>query len=259
MRGFLGCLVLAFIAYTFEWNWAAMIFVLAAIGNLIPSKKQKRKAKKKISNSMPTDSTSDERTKLKTATKLKKSDLPAAISMLREAYSDGEAVSLDEFLRLPNYLRMNKQYDEAFQECRKLAHHGFFESEKPGSPWWYSDQAKILRLEARICEEEGNYRDALSTRVLIFYYDIKHAEGISKSTLREGTNWNRNLQERGSRDLELLLSNHDDWTPNFEKLLDKLGQKDKKLKAVSLVTLWASNWPNEPEELVKSLDQLLFE
>ena len=259
MRGFLGCLVVAFIAYAFKWNWAAVIFVLAAIGNLIPSKKQKKKAKKKISNSMSTDSPSDERTKLKTATKLKKSDLPAAISMLREAYNDGEAISLDEFLRLPNYLRMNKQYDEAFQECRKLAHHGFFESEKPGSSWWYRDQAKILRLEARICEEEGKYRDALSTRVLIFYYDIKHAEGISKSTVHEGTDWNQNLQERGLRDLELLLSKHDDWTPNFEKLLDNLGHKNKRQEAVSLVSLWASSWPSEPEELVKSLDQLLFQ
>lgn len=99
----------------------------------------------------------------------------------------------------------------------------------------------------------------MSTRVLIFYYEIKHAEGISESTVHEGTDWNQNLQERGLRDLELLLSNHDDWTPNFEKLLDNLGQKDKKVKVVSLVGLWASNWPSEPEELVKSLDQLLFE
>jgi tetratricopeptide (TPR) repeat protein len=259
MTGFIGSLLVAFIAYSLEWNWAAAIFFLAALASLMPDKKSKKKAKKKKSNTKSPEIASDKRTKLKAATKLKKTDLSAAISMLREAYDDGEAISLDEFLRLPNYLRMNKQYDEAFQECRKLAHYGFFESEKPGSSWWYRDQAKILRLEARICEEEGKYRDALSTRVLIFYYDIKHAEGISKSTVHEGTDWNQNLQERGLRDLELLLSKHDDWTPNFEKLLDNLGHKNKRQEAVSLVSLWASSWPSEPEELQKALDQLLFE
>lgn len=248
----------ALIAYAFKWNWVAVIFVVSAIGNLIPNKNLKKKANKKKSNFTPADLPTNTRTKLKTATKLKKSDLPAAIAMLREAYNDGEAISLDEFLRLPNYLRMNKQYDEAFQECRKLAHHGFFESETPGSPWWYRDQAKILRLEAKICEEEGNYRDALSTRVLIYYYDIKHAEGISKSTVHEGTNWSENLQEKGLRDLELLLSNHADWTPNFEKLLDNLGHKNKRQEAISLVAVWASSWPNEPEVLVKSIDELLW-
>ena len=35
--------------------------------------------------------------------------------------------------------------------------------------------------------------------------------------------------------------------------------KDKELLAVGLVGDWASNWPNEPEELQKALDQLLFE
>ena len=74
MREFLGCLFVAFIAYSFEWNWVAAIFVLAAIGNLIPDKKSKKKTKKKKSSSKPTDLPSGKRTKLKTATKLKKTD-----------------------------------------------------------------------------------------------------------------------------------------------------------------------------------------
>ena len=123
MRGFFGFLVVSFVAYALELNWVAVIFVLAAIGKLIPDKKSKKKTKKKKSSSKPTDLPSGKRTKLKIATKLKKTDLPAAISMLKEAYDDGEAISLDEFLRLPNYLRMNKQYDEAFQEWLEDHYH----------------------------------------------------------------------------------------------------------------------------------------
>ena len=52
MRGFLGCLVVAFIAYAFKWNWAAMIFVLAAIGNLVPNNK-KKKPTKSTKNKIP--------------------------------------------------------------------------------------------------------------------------------------------------------------------------------------------------------------
>jgi hypothetical protein len=59
--------------------------------------------------------------------------------------------------------------------------------------------------------------------------------------------------------LESLLNEHEKWMPSFGKLLDKLGHKDKELLAVGLVGDWASNWPNEPEELQKALDQLLFE
>ena len=47
MRGFFGCLVVSFVAYALELNWVAVIFVLAAIGNLIPDKKSKKKTKKK--------------------------------------------------------------------------------------------------------------------------------------------------------------------------------------------------------------------
>jgi|TARA_B110000902_G_scaffold139884_1_gene161574 hypothetical protein len=259
MTGFIGSLLVAFIAYSLEWNWAAAIFFLAALASLMPDKKSKKKAKKKKSNTKSPEIASDKRTKLKAATKLKKTDLSAAISMLREAYDDGEAISLDEFLRLPNYLRMNKQYDEAFQECRKLAHYGFFESYKPGSAFWYSQQAQILRMEVRICEEDGKYRDALSTHVLIYYYDIMQAEGMSKYTEQQGSNARQSGRDRGARDLESLLNEHEKWMPSFGKLLDKLGHKDKEVLAVGLVGDWASNWPNEPEELQKALDQLLFE
>ncbi|MDC0370883.1 hypothetical protein OAM86_03540 [Porticoccaceae bacterium] len=258
MREVFACLLIGFIAYALELNWVAVIFVLAAIGNLIPDKKSKKKTKKKKSSSKPTDLPSGKRTKLKTATKLKKTDLPAAISMLREAYDDGEAISLDEFLRLPNYLRMNKQYDEAFQECRKLAHYGFFESEKPGSLWWFSDQVKILKLEARICEEEGKYPDALATLALIYYYEIMHAEQVSKSSIYQGIQHNQNMNERGARDLESLLSDHQNWTPAFGKFLDKIGQTDKEALAIDLVANWTKGWPNEPEVLQVSLGQLLF-
>ena len=43
MREVFACLVIGFIAYALEWNWVAAIFVLAAIGNLIPDKKSKKK------------------------------------------------------------------------------------------------------------------------------------------------------------------------------------------------------------------------
>ncbi len=51
MREVFACLLIGFIAYVLEWNWVAAIFVLAAIGNLIPDKKSKKKTKKKKSSS----------------------------------------------------------------------------------------------------------------------------------------------------------------------------------------------------------------
>lgn len=85
-----------------------------------------------------------------------------AIVLLKEAYEDGEATSLQEFLRLPNYLRLNKQYDEAYQECSKLAQ-GLtpYESYSHGSWQWFYDQIEILRLQSQLCIDENKYKDAI--------------------------------------------------------------------------------------------------
>ena len=37
MTGFIGSLLVAFIAYSLEWNWAVAIFFLAALASLMPA------------------------------------------------------------------------------------------------------------------------------------------------------------------------------------------------------------------------------
>jgi len=49
-----SCLVLSYIAYLLEWNWVAAIFLLGAIGNLIPEKKTKKKKRKQKPNTKDT-------------------------------------------------------------------------------------------------------------------------------------------------------------------------------------------------------------
>ena len=83
--------------------------------------------------------------------------MDGAISLLREAYADGEALSMQEFLRLPKYLRLNKQFDEAYKECEKLAH-GYtgYESYPIGTWQWFYDQIDILKIQSQICLDEKN-------------------------------------------------------------------------------------------------------
>tara|TARA_B100000780_G_C20992845_1_gene397091 strand:+ start:76 stop:876 length:801 start_codon:yes stop_codon:yes gene_type:complete len=255
MKAFLGLALVALIAYLLEWNWVALILLLAAIGNLIPDKKQKKKAKNtKALIAKNTEQASDKRTKLKAAVKLKKTDLPGAISLLREAYLDGEAISLDEFLRLPNYLRLNKQYDAAFQECRKLAHYGYFESYEQNTWGWYLEQCKIQKLQSRICMDQGKYSDALAQNVLNYFYAIKSAELLSRSSHHSS------LIESAKSDLQFLKSDPD--YPAYLVLggvLKKLGLADKKEPATKIISEWARGWPDEPETLQHSLEELLFE
>ena len=85
-----------------------------------------------------------------------------AIVLLKEAYEDGEATSLQEFLRLPNYLRLNKQYDEAYQECSKLAQ-GLtpYESYSHGSWQWFYDQIELIIVDEAHNISGNEYGEAL--------------------------------------------------------------------------------------------------
>jgi hypothetical protein len=256
MRGFVGYLLVAFIAYSLEWYWVAGILLLAAIGNLIPDKKQKKKTKSRKKRFVKdTEKADNKKTKLKAAVKLKKTDLPRAISLLREAYVDGEAETLEEFLRLPNYLRLNKQYDEAFQECRNLSHHDpQVEPYEPDSWGWYLDQCKIEALQSKICMDQGKFGDALAQNVLHYYYELKAAERKSQITDKE---W---LMEAGKAEL-LFLRNNKDHARNLVlgKVLNKLGLEYKAEEATETICDWVECWPNEPEALLHSLEGILFE
>ena len=154
-----------------------MIAVALTFGGLAYSFRSKRISIKSTSNYKQ-----QAQVKLKKAVKLKKTNMDEAIVLLKEAYEDGEATSLQEFLRLPNYLRLNKQYDEAYQECSKLAQ-GLtpYESYSHGSWQWFYDQIEILRLQSQLCIDENKYKDAIYCNTDCLEYYIRAEEARQKT------------------------------------------------------------------------------
>ena len=154
-----------------------IIAVALTLGGLAYSFRSKKKSIESTSNYQQQD-----QVKLKKAVKLKKTNMDEAIALLKEAYEDGEATSLQEFLRLPNYLRLNKKYDEAYQECCKLAHDLTpYESYSQGSWQWFYDQIEILRLQSRICLDENKYKDAIYCNTNCLEYHIRAEEARQKT------------------------------------------------------------------------------
>jgi len=189
----------AVILFISGWDLLAILFLCVALYKFLTrNNKSSLRFSKDITHAKYSSDQSVKGTKLKEAVKLKKTDLPRAIQLLREAYNDGEATTLQELLRLPNYLRMNKQYDEAFTECRRLAHEGNpFEPTELGSTNWYFEQNEILKLMSRICIEEGKFLYALHWNVEIYYNELKVEEIYSKHE-------RKSFRKRGAERFEFL-------------------------------------------------------
>lgn len=245
----------ATILFISGWNLLAILFLCVALYKFLT---RNNKPSLRISNDIthaeyPNDQ-SVKGTKLKEAVKLKKTDLPRAIQLLREAYNDGEATTLQELLRLPNYLRMNKQYDEAFTECSRLAHEGNpFEPSELGSTYWYLEQNEILKLMSRICIEEGKFFYALHWNVEIYYNELKVEEIYSKHE-------RKSFRKRGAERFEFLRNDTDYITKEIlGKIPKHLKKEDKIPEAISIILNWNKLWPQDSQALGNKLELLLLE
>lgn len=245
--------LLAVILFISGWDLLAILFLCVALYKFLT---RNNKPSLRISNDIthaeyPNDQ-SVKGTKLKEAVKLKKTDLPRAIQLLREAYNDGEATTLQELLRLPNYLRMNKQYDEAFTECSRLAHEGNpFEPTELGSTNWYLEQNEILKLMSRICIEEGKFLYALHWNVEIYYNELKVEEIYSKHE-------RKSFRKRGAERFEFLRNDTNYITKEIlGKIPKHLKKEDKIPEAISIILDWNKAWPQEDSVLAKKLEFLL--
>ena len=235
------------------WNWLALLFLCGAIYKFYTRNKNvSLKISTEVTDTKNPNDPSVKRTKLKEAVKLKKTDLPIAIQLLREAYEDGEATTHQELLRLPNYLRMNQQYDEAYTECRRLAHEGNpFEPTELGSTYWFFEQNDILKLQSRICMDWGHYIDGLYCNVEHYYNELKVEEIYSK---HESTFF----RERGAERFEFLRNDRDYIMREvLGKIPKYLKKEDKINEAISIIFNWNKLWPQDPQVLGSKLE-LLF-
>jgi hypothetical protein len=260
MGTFLILIIAVFVTFSLEWYWFSAILGLAALAHLVPDKKKKNKSRKaikvstKVTAAKSSSAQSAKRTKLKRAVELKKTDLPKAIELVREAYEDGEATSLQEFLRLPNYLRLNKQYDEAFQECCKLGSYGTpVEPEIPDSMGWYNEQCEIQSLSAKILVDAGNFGDALYCNVLGYHYELKAAQKLSQSD-------SSSLQNAGVNRIQFYKTDEKYIVKKvLGKILKGLDKENKQDEALAIIMAWNKGWPQEPEILGHALEKLLFD
>jgi hypothetical protein len=243
----------AVILFISGWDLLAILFLCVALYKFLTrNNKSSLRFSKDITHAKYPSDQSVKGTKLKEAVKLKKTDLPRAIQLLREAYNDGEATTLQELLRLPNYLRMNKQYDEAFTECSRLAHEGNpFEPTELGSTNWYLEQNEILKLMSRICIEEGKFLYALHWNVEIYYNELKVEEIYSKHE-------RKSFRKRGAERFEFLRNDTNYITKEIlGKIPKHLKKEDKIPEAISIILDWNKAWPQEDSVLAKKLELLL--
>lgn len=243
----------AVILFISGWDLLAILFLCVALYRFLTrNNKSSLRFSKDITHAKYPSDQSVKGTKLKEAVKLKKTDLPRAIQLLREAYNDGEATTLQELLRLPNYLRMNKQYDEAFTECSRLAHEGNpFEPTELGSTNWYLEQNEILKLMSRICIEEGKFLYALHWNVEIYYNELKVEEIYSKHE-------RKSFRKRGAERFEFLRNDTNYITKEIlGKIPKHLKKEDKIPEAISIILDWNKAWPQEDSVLAKKLELLL--
>lgn len=243
----------ATILFISGWDLLAILFLCVALYKFLTrNNKSSLRFSKDITHTKYPSDHSVKGTKLKEAVKLKKTDLPRAIQLLREAYNDGEATTLQELLRLPNYLRMNKQYDEAFTECSRLAHEGNpFEPTELGSTNWYLEQNEILKLMSRICIEEGEFLYALHWNVEIYYNELKVEEIYSKHE-------RKSFRKRGAERFEFLRNDTNYITKEIlGKIPKHLKKEDKITEAISIILDWNKAWPQEDSVLAKKLELLL--
>jgi len=209
---------------------------------------------KKISIGSTSNYKQQAQVKLKKAVKLKKTNMDEAIVLLKEAYEDGEAISLQEFLRLPNYLRLNKQYDEAYQECCKLTTYGTpIDPQTPDSIGWYIEQSEILKLSGQILVDEGNFGDAIYCNVLRYHYELKAAQKKSQSD-------RPSVRESGVNQIVFYKTDKEFITRNvLEKILKGLNKENKQDDALAIIMDWNKNWPQDPEALGHDLEKLLYD
>jgi len=218
-----------------------MIAVALTFGGLAYSFRSKRISIKSTSNYKQ-----QAQVKLKKAVKLKKTNMDEAIVLLKEAYEDGEATSLQEFLRLPNYLRLNKQYDEAYQECSKLAQ-GLtpYESYSHGSWQWFYDQIEILRLQSQLCIDENKYKDAIYCNTDCLEYYIR-AEEARQKTGRQRDFAQSNLER-------LFQDSNYQQDIVLGKVFKKMGIDDYEQEVKQAINHWVSAWPSDSELLAKNI------
>jgi len=225
-----------------------IIAVSLTLGGLTYSFRSKKKSIKSISSYKQ-----QTKIKLKKAVKLKKTNMDGAIALLKEAYKDGEATSLQELLRLPNYLRLNKQYDEAYQECCKLTTYGNpIDPQAPDSMGWYIEQTEILELSGKILVDEEKFREAIYCNVLRYHYQLKAAEKKSQSERRSFRDSGVNLMVFYKTNKEFIFIHF------LEKILKGLGKESKKEEALRVIMGWNNNWPQNPEALGHDLEELLY-
>jgi len=218
-----------------------IIAVALTLGGLAYSFRSKKKSIESTSNYQQQD-----QVKLKKAVKLKKTNMDEAIALLKEAYEDGEATSLQEFLRLPNYLRLNKQYDEAYQECCKLAHDLTpYESCSQGSWQWFYDQIEILRLQSRVCLDENKYKDAIYCNTNCLEYHIR-AEEARQKTGRQ--------RDFAQSNLERLFQDSDyQQDIILGKVFKKMGIDDYEQEVKQVINHWVNSWPSDSDMLAKNI------
>lgn len=243
----------AVILFISGWDLLAILFVCVALYKFLTrNNKPSLNISTVITDTKNPNDQGVKGTKLKEAVKLKKTDLPKAIQLLREAYNDGEATTLQELLRLPNYLRMNKQYNEAFTECCRLAHEGNpFEPTMLGSIYWYLEQNEILKLQSTICMDWGHYIDGLYCNVEHYYNELKVEEMHSKHE-------RKSFRKRGAERFEFLRNDTDYITKEIlGKIPKHLKKEDKIPEAISIILDWNKLWPQDSQALGSKLELLL--
>ena len=222
------------ITLIFDWYWLAGIALIGLLGYLFRSKS--------ISIKGVSSGTFQPQDKLKKAVKLKKTNMDGAISLLREAYADGEALSMQEFLRLPKYLILNNQFDEAYKECEKLAH-GYtgYESYPIGTWQWFYDQIDILKIQSQICLDEKKYMDAIycNTNSLEYYIKAEEARQQTKKQLSLAKSNLDRIKNDSSYQKDIVLG----------KVFKKMGIEYAEPEAKQAINDWIKGWPSDSETL----------
>ena len=256
MREFLGCLFVAFIAYSFEWNWVAAIFVLAAIGNLIPDKKSKKhkgraKTKKDKKNSLSDDNSHpDEMLRSNGDTfglherwqnhyhrvddHVDKGQLKKAILELRKAYATGARglSTIAMYTQLPELLFQAGNKNEAYNELAKLSTYGRpFHPVDVGSQDWHRDQYEIIETKRTFLKEEQIWDQYVYDGCASYFHILQ-------------------LGHEDFRTSRRLMKNR-----ILGKAFEEMGLKHHQKEAVNKIQTWVNNSPSEPEILADQLNE----